>query len=232
MFNDRDDTKGAPDAAGDSADIRLVLDTLERYWRQIRKADRLPARTDVDPARIDTCLPHSFIVERVAPGVLRLRVAGSRLSEALGMEVRGMPLTALFLPEGREVLASRIDEVFDGPRIMEFPIRSPKSLGRPAMMGRLLILPLLDGEGRVSRAMGAMITEGSVGRGGRRFTIPAGAVIRSEPVDGPGRSLPLPPPPRLVEAAEAAAPFRMRSSRPPRPERPLQGHLRLVVDNQ
>lgn len=230
MFGDRDDTTPLPTAPGESAEIRAVLDTLERYWRQIRRADRLPARTDVDPARIDTCLPHSFIVERVAPGVLRLRVAGSRLSDALGMEVRGMPLSALFLPEGRDVLAARIDEVFDGPRIMEFPVRSPRGLGRPAMAGRLLILPLLDGEGRVTRAMGAIMTEGAVGRGGRRFTIPAGAEIRSDPIDSPERALPLPEAPRLVEAAEAPEPFRMPYQLRRRPER-RQGFLRLVVDN-
>ncbi|KIQ67714.1 PAS domain-containing protein [Wenxinia marina] len=216
-----------PDPSGDSAAIRHLLDELERYWQQIRRSGRLPARTDVDPAQIDACLPHSFIVERVAPGVLRLRVAGARLSDALGMEVRGMPLSALFLPEGRDVLAARIDEVFDGPRIMEFPIHSPRGIGRPLMAGRLLVLPLLDREGRVTRAMGAMITEGGIGRGGRRFTIPAGAEIRSDAVDGPLR--PIAPAP-VFEAAEEPAPFEMPRVRRVA-DRPGRGHLRLVVDN-
>ncbi|SHI31720.1 PAS domain-containing protein [Wenxinia saemankumensis] len=202
-----------------AARMRAILVQMERYWQQIRAADRLPARTDVDPARIDACLPHSFIVERVGPGILRLRVAGSRLSDALGMEVRGMPLSALFLPEGREVLGAHVDAVFDDPAIMEFAITSPRGLGRPLMTGRLLLLPLTDRDGGVTRALGAMITEGEIGRGGRRFTIDPAAPIRRDPALSPVIQ-----PLTFDTPREDAVP-----ARPATP--PGRGHLRLVVDN-
>ena len=38
----------------------------------------------------------------MAPSVARFRLAGAHLSELMGMEVRGMPMTALFLPDARD----------------------------------------------------------------------------------------------------------------------------------
>ena len=209
------------DRKGSDADLAQRLSRLESYWRDIRGAALVPARSDIDPVQIDDLLPDCFIVERVAPSVLRLRVAGSRMGEALGMDVRGMPLSALFLPEGREALARHAATAFDGPRIVEFPVRSPGRTGRDALEGRMILLPLADRDGRVTRAMGAMVWSGEMGTGGgRRFTVPEGPVRNEDPgapviaVDGgEQRARPVMPP------ADAG----------PRPAG--ASHLRLVIDN-
>lgn len=77
-----------------------LLHDLEAHWRAVRGGRALPARSDLDPAALDAVLPWAFVAERVAPGVARLRVAGRKLTELLGMEARGMPLCAFFSPRG------------------------------------------------------------------------------------------------------------------------------------
>ena len=200
--------RGSSERKTVTPDLAARLARLERYWRDIRGAALVPARADVDPMQIDDLLPDCFIVERVAPSVLRLRVAGARLGEALGLDVRGMPLSSLFLPEGRDALARNAALAFDGPRIVEFDVESPGRLGRPALTGRMIFLPLTDRDGRVTRAMGALVWSGDCHGGGRRFTVPEGPV-RSDDPGAPMVAVVTSTPPPLIE----------------------RGGLRLVVDN-
>jgi len=195
---------------------RAVLEELELYWRDLRGARRLPVRSDVDPAQIDAALPHAFILERVAPGVGRLRVAGSALSGLLGMEARGMPLTTFFAPEARVVVADYLEKVFAGPSLIELSLFSARSLGRPRLTGRLLMMPLLGTDGTVSRALGAMFTDGMVGRAPRRFDIPSGGAVRCEPV------------PEVAVRMVAVGATRPQMQTRPDVARPA---LRLVVSN-
>ena len=163
---------------------RAVLSDLERYWHELCQADRLPFRSEIDPTRIDTALPHSFMLQRVAPRVGRVRVAGQALSDLLGLDPRGMPLTAFFTPAAREVLGGQLSDVFDRPAMVELPIVSPRGLGRPRLEGRLLLLPLAGEDGAVSTALGALVTEGEAGRTPRRFDIPLTGEVRAMPVAG------------------------------------------------
>jgi hypothetical protein len=196
-----------------------VLEQLETYWRCLRGERRIPVRADVDPARIDSALPHAFILDRVAPGVGRLRVAGQKLSAFVGMEARGMPLTTFFTADARDMVMRQTELVFSRPALVELPLVSVRSLGRPKLTGRMLLLPLLGPDGNVSRALGAILTDGMIGRLPRRFDIPDGQPVRCEDL----------PEPRLHAVAMAGsrvnAPF---AEKRPDVARPA---LRLVVSN-
>lgn len=199
-----------------------MLADLERYWRALRGARRLPVRTEVDPARIDGALPHAFILERVAPGVARMRVAGQALADHLGMDPRGMPLSALFRHEARAALSDHVARLFDGPALIDLPLCMPRLLGRPRLAGRMLLLPLTDAEGAVTRALGAVAIEWRAGRGQRRFDIDPDCAPRIEPLgatcDQPQRRL-------RVAAGMGRGMPRGRECRP------AQAQLRLVVSN-
>ncbi|MEC9102783.1 MAG: PAS domain-containing protein, partial [Pseudomonadota bacterium] len=69
---------------------------VEAYWQAIRAGRLVPRRSDIDPRGIERALEFAFVAERIATGLGRLRIAGSHLTDLLGMEVRGMPLTAFF----------------------------------------------------------------------------------------------------------------------------------------
>ncbi len=162
-----------------------MLEDLEAYWRALRGKNRLPVRTEVNPARIDNALPHSFIAERVAPGVLRFRVAGQQLATYLGMDARGMPLSVFFRPESRDRLAEEMERVFQDPAIVAIDLFTPRSLLRRSVRGRLLVLPLMGGDGSVSRALGAIeLEDGRHGDSVRRFDICPDRPVRHERILG------------------------------------------------
>ncbi len=233
VFDDhRDDASPAVLSHFQPMTGRPILDELERYWRDLRGARRLPVRSEVDPARIDAALPHAFVIERVAPGIARLRVTGQKLNACLGMDARGMPLSTFFTPAARPMLATHLETVFDGPALVDLPLTSARGIGRPLLTGRLLLLPLLGSDGTVSRALGALMTDGMIGRAPRRFDIAPGD-IRSEIIGELTR-------PRLALAGgqemagqemagqEMAGQGRVAGPKGPDAPRPA---LRLVVSN-
>jgi hypothetical protein len=187
---------------------RSVLREVETYWRNLRGARALPLRSEVDPAGLDAALPHAFLLERLAPGVGRLRVAGKALSGYLGAEARGLPLSQLFSGESREALARHLDEVFDGPALLDLPVSCAPRAFRPRLKGRMILLPLGGPDGLVTRALGALMLDGAPGRGQQRFDL--GEPLRVEALEsrpGPAR--------RAAGLGEAERPW-----------------LRLVVSNR
>lgn len=147
------------------------LAQLEAYWEALRANRIMPKRAEIDPRGIEQALEHSFIVERIAPGIARLRIAGSRLSDIMGMEVRGMPLTSFIAPSSRRQVSDTLEEVFETPATCTLKLYSEQSIGAPALEARMLLLPLKSDLGDVSRILGALVTTGEIGRSPRRFDV-------------------------------------------------------------
>lgn len=171
---------------GGASDVLLTnptaLEELEAFWAALPRINGVPARRDIDPAIIGALLEDSFVLERVAPGVARCRVAGRNIGKLIGVEPRGMPLTAVFLPEARATLARHIEEVFTKPAIVELPLVAPRALGQPKLQGRILMLPLRDDHGRITRVLGMLSMSGRRGMGGRRFTTAPDGDARVDPI--------------------------------------------------
>jgi len=147
----------------------VLLTGFEAYWRRISRLEPVPDRVDVSADGLDAALPHAFILERVAPGVARIRVAGQALSDLAGTEPRGMPMSALFEARARDLLAERLETVFRGPAILGVPLRvaggRAKGLAGRRVSGQMLCLPLRGPTGEVDRIMGALVLEGPLPRG-------------------------------------------------------------------
>lgn len=148
-----------------------ALGTVEAYWEGLRNGRLMPARAEVDPRGIANVLEHAFVLEKVAPGVARIRLAGMALNDLMAMEVRGMPLTALFLPEARRELQQVIESVMETPAVVRLTLGSDRGLSRPPLDGQMMLLPLRDAHGNATRILGVLETRGQIGRGPRRFTI-------------------------------------------------------------
>lgn len=190
------------------------------YWEALRSGRQLPLRSEVDPRGIERALEYAFVIERIAPQIARFRLAGTHLNDLMGMEVRGMPVSALFTPEGRADLGPAVAQVFAEPLAAELRLAAETGFGRPAMQARMVLLPLRSDLGDVSRALGCIVARGEVGRAPRRFSVSAMRTFRIEA----GRPLLRDGATPAAEAqpaglAEAAAPYA-----PPR-QRP---NLRLV----
>lgn len=138
------------------------------YWQRMRRGPDVPRRSDIDPRGIEPLLSNAFIAERIAPGLARMRIAGSHLTDLMGMEVRGMPVSAFITPAHRDALSHHLVQLFDQPAMLRLSLASQEG---PALTGEMLILPLRSDLGDISRALGCLVTEGNVGRGPRRLDI-------------------------------------------------------------
>ena len=160
------------------------LRQIEAYWTALREDGGIPLRSQIDPRGMSATLEYTFILERIAPGMARFRIAGQHLCGLAGMEVRGMPLTAFFTPVARPEISATLEHVFDTPSVAELDLRGEVArTGAPSVSARMLMMPLRSDFGRVDRILGALMSTD-----GRR---PARTPVRFEidtmqlrPIDG------------------------------------------------
>ena len=121
------------------------LAQVRAYWEGLREAGALPQRAALDPRGLSGVLDRVFLAERVGRGLVQLCVAGSGLADFAGMDVRGLPLSCLFTPESRPLLAQSVEAVFDWPAVAEIDLGAERG---EAMAARLLLLPLAELSGK------------------------------------------------------------------------------------
>jgi hypothetical protein len=126
-------------------------------------------------------LEQVFLVEQIAPHHGRLRLAGMALSDLLGMDPRGMPVTALLEPVARATLSEALGGLFRGEHLLDLWLEAERGIGRPPLWARMLLLPLIGAHGEPDLALGCLCTKGQIGRAPRRFAI---SRILREPLMG------------------------------------------------
>lgn len=182
-----------------------ILNELRAYWHDLRHGRSVPCRSDIDPRDIPRVLDHAFILERIAPGAARFRLAGSHLIDLMGMEVRGMPACAYVTPTSRGRFSDVLESVFKAPQIAEMRLQAPRDYARPPLEARMLLLPLRSDLGDVTRALGCLVAEGALGAPPRRFDLVGDEVM---PIIEGGVTLA--PSPSMIGFAEDDAPFEVR----------------------
>ncbi|HHL21223.1 MAG TPA: PAS domain-containing protein [Aliiroseovarius sp.] len=192
-----------------------ALAQVEAYWEALRNTRPMPTREEVDPRGLTDALSYAFVLERIAPGLAKIRVAGQHLSDLMGMEVRGMPISAMFLPEARQTLRDHLEACFATPATLRLTLAADTGFTRPALEAQLFMAPLKDRDGRPTRILGALQSSGKIGRAPRRFT------IRSVKVNALAGEVGAPDAPLAVPQRPAPG------KRPAAPE-PAKPGLRLV----
>ena len=137
----------------------------------MRGSRLVPKRSEIDPRGIEHALEYTFVLERIAIGMARFRIAGSHLCNIMGMEVRGMPLSSFIKPSGRETLGSVLEDVFQRPSACELEMVAEVGRKKPAMEARMVLMPLRSDLGDVSRILGCFVAKGELGTQPRRFEI-------------------------------------------------------------
>ena len=145
----------------------------EAYWTALRQGDDVPNRSQIDPRGLENILSQTFILERIAPGIARFRLAGQKLNEMAGMEVRGMPLTAFFTPTARKQVSAALEHMFDAPAVIELTLQTEATRKHPSQEARMLLMPLRSDLGDISRALGVFVSEGNPMKTSQRFSVAA-----------------------------------------------------------
>ena len=196
------------------------LRQVEAYWHGLCAKDAVPLRSQIDPRGMEDALENAFLMERIAPSMAKIRVAGTHLNDIMGMQIAGMPLSCLIAPPERDRLGEAVAHLFADPAIVRIELRAEGGFGKPGLEAHMILLPLRSDFGDQTRALGALVSHGRIGRTPRRFVIqnvdvtPAiggTQVISREPVDVDTKT-----PERLFR--EDPAPFVPRIERPTRIE--------------
>ncbi len=127
---------------------------LFSYWDDLRAGRRAPGRIEIDPARIAPILPETMMLEVTAPGSYRFRIAGTRICESLGMELRGINFLALWSPQDQRTLDRTLYAITLHGHATWFQVASTTSHG-DAVTSELILLPLSNADGEITRFMGA-----------------------------------------------------------------------------
>ncbi|MGJ8583123.1 MAG: PAS domain-containing protein [Marinosulfonomonas sp.] len=144
---------------------------VQAYWTALAEGGTIPLRRDIDPRGIEDCLEYAFILERIAPGVARFRVAGRHMSDLMGLDVHGMPLSAMFEPAARQGLGDLVEATCAQFNCVTAKLDAPGQIGRAPLSARMFMAPLKSDLGRVDRILGCLQSQGRIGRHPRRFTI-------------------------------------------------------------
>ncbi len=157
-----------------------VMQEVKTYWEGLRDGNDIPYRSSVDPRSIQKLLKHAFILERIAPGMARLRVSCNTLSDVMGMDLRGMPMSALINGDSRETFGDVLERVFSAPAIGRLELTTRRTFGRTGLQAEMLLLPLRSDSGEVNRILGAITIDGEPARSPQRFDLEGSFLRRIE----------------------------------------------------
>lgn len=195
----------------DDGQLNGPLRQAEAYWTALRQGSALPRRADLDPRGLADVLDRAFLLERQDEDAPRFRLTGQTLSDLAGIDLRGMPLFALFHRNAQTALVAPFADCFDMPAVVELALTAQGIDGRADVAARMILLPLLDEFGVVRRALGVLSVAGVPDRAPVRFHLRE-LTLRPLPAEAGSRRLRLSPatptlPGRPDGLAEAPAPL-------------------------
>jgi hypothetical protein len=157
----------------------VMLSSLKSYWDRLRAGRIAPYRAEIDPRQFESALENTFIVERVGADTMRVRLAGTKICEMMGMEVRGMEPGALIEPADRVRFERLLNVVMNEPAVVELKLAAPNRAG--VYRATMLLMPLRSDFGDINRVMGCTSGEGDLFAAPLAFTIEDVAVTPVEP---------------------------------------------------
>lgn len=136
----------------------LMLSSLKSYWERLRAGRIAPYRAEMDPRQFESALENMFIVERLSPDNMRIRLAGMKICEMMGMEVRGMQPGYLIDEADRLRFERLLNVVMAEPAVVEIKLAADVRGGR--YRATMLLMPLRSDFGDVNRVLGCASGQG------------------------------------------------------------------------
>ena len=128
--------------------------TLFEYWNTVR-GDRLaPGRYEIEPARIGPILSESMIIERPDDQTCRFRLAGTRICDHFGRELRGVDFLDLWDAEDAATLSTALAAMAEKGSISLSTFEASQSESHKVAGFEMMLLPLTHLEGTIDRFLG------------------------------------------------------------------------------
>jgi hypothetical protein len=132
-----------------------TIQTLYAYWNELRAGRIAPRRLEIEPSRISAVLAETFMLERVDPSTYRYRLAGTRLCEVFGTELRDSNLLDGWSAADRAALMRSLTSTCTQGAVTLFVLEASTDTARRVELEAIL-LPLTHGDDTIGRVIGAM----------------------------------------------------------------------------
>jgi len=134
-----------------------LLRNLHAYWNSRRGERLMPARADIDIAKIPTLLPYVFLIDVLDGGLdFRFRVAGTHIRDVTEDEVTGQHVAEAFPEEFGAEVRQIWSKVVDSRR----PVSGRGRLwvpGREHVTWEGVAMPLAEAGGDVNMLLGGVV---------------------------------------------------------------------------
>lgn len=163
-----------------------ALRILTEYWQALPGGHGLPHWNSVDPGAIQDALEYAFLADRLGQRHARFRVAGGAVSGLIGRDLAGLLLSVLVHPGSRAGFDAALADSFAHRSGLDLTLGTSGPDHRPQVTARMVLFPLRDDAGRVTRVLGGLAAGGATGPAPCRF------VLKDAPRDITRRAVPAP----------------------------------------
>ena len=132
-----------------------TVQTLYAYWNELRAGRAAPRRLEIEPSRLGAILPETFMLERAGPSQFKFRLAGTRLCELFGIELRGTDFLAGWSASDRAAVAENLNVTCEQGAATLLTVEAAADPTRRVEL-EVLMLPLLHSSNAIERVIGAM----------------------------------------------------------------------------
>jgi len=131
--------------------------TLFSYWDSVRGSRTTPPRRfEIDPGKIASILPSTFILERLDAETYRYRLAGTHVCDIFGAELRGTNFLAGWSPIDRASLIRHLAALSKQGAIEAIHMEAAAA-ARASTTFEVLLLPLRHTGEAIDRTLGALV---------------------------------------------------------------------------
>ncbi len=130
-----------------------TTEKLYQYWNHVRGNRSAPNRVEIEPSKIAGILPATFILERHSAEVYRFRLAGTRMCEIFGNELRGTDFLEGWPSDDRLLLIRNLSILTNqaATALIRFQATAKDE---QAIEFELLLLPLFHTQKNIDRILG------------------------------------------------------------------------------
>ena len=132
-----------------------TLQILYSYWDGLRAGRIAPLRLEIDPARVGSILPEIFLLERMDAATYSYRLAGTRLCEIFGAELRGTNILDGWSASDRAILAGQLKLTCEQGAATLLTMEASADSARRVEL-EAIFLPLMHADNLTGRVIGAM----------------------------------------------------------------------------
>lgn len=137
-----------------------ISHSLYSYWNEIRGQRVAPRRFEIEPSRIASLLPDTFILDCEHQGSPHFRLAGTRMSSLLGRDVRDGEFLDLFQCRDHKAIQHALQLTIEQAGVSLLttePVLDPEQGGLRDPQIEILLLPLFHTQATVTRLLGCAV---------------------------------------------------------------------------